>query len=72
MEIALVGEDRLATLTSVALLAVVWGIVFVESGLLVGFFLPGDSVLFAAGLLAADPRTDVSIWVLATGTGSRR
>jgi membrane-associated protein len=67
VEIALVGEDRLATLTSVALLAVVWGIVFVESGLLVGFFLPGDSVLFAAGLLAADPRTEVSIWVLATG-----
>lgn len=28
-------------------------IVFVESGLLVGFFLPGDSLLFAAGLLAA-------------------
>jgi membrane-associated protein len=67
VEIALVGEDRLATLTSVALLAVVWGIVFVESGLLVGFFLPGDSVLFAAGLLAADPRTEVSIWMLATG-----
>jgi membrane-associated protein len=28
-------------------------IVFVESGLLVGFFLPGDSLLFTAGLLAA-------------------
>ena len=67
MEFALVGEDQLATLGSVALLAVVWGIVFVESGLLVGFFLPGDSVLFAAGLLAADPRTEVSIWVLAVG-----
>lgn len=28
-------------------------IVFVESGLLVGFFLPGDSLLFTAGLLSA-------------------
>ena len=28
--------------------------VFAESGLLVGFFLPGDSLLFTAGLLVAD------------------
>src|SRR4051812_28195301 len=28
-------------------------IVFSETGLLVGFFLPGDSLLFAAGLLAS-------------------
>ncbi|HMT05021.1 MAG: VTT domain-containing protein [Solirubrobacterales bacterium] len=38
-------------------------IVFVESGLMVGFFLPGDSLLFTAGLLSA---SDVlpPIWVL--------
>jgi len=30
-----------------------FGIVFAESGLLVGFFLPGDSLLFTAGILAA-------------------
>ena len=38
-------------------------IVFVESGLLVGFFLPGDSLLFTAGLLSAN---DVlpDLWVL--------
>ncbi len=29
-------------------------IVFAESGLLIGFFLPGDSLLFTTGLLAAD------------------
>ncbi len=29
-------------------------IVFAESGLLIGFFLPGDSLLFIAGLLASD------------------
>lgn len=28
-------------------------IIFAESGLLIGFFLPGDSVLFAAGFLAS-------------------
>lgn len=27
--------------------------VFAESGLLIGFFLPGDSLLFTAGLLVA-------------------
>lgn len=31
----------------------IWAIVFAESGLLVGFFLPGDSLLFAAGFLAS-------------------
>jgi membrane-associated protein len=30
-----------------------WGIVFAESGLLIGFFLPGDSLLFTAGFLAS-------------------
>ena len=36
-------------------------VVFVESGLLVGFFLPGDSLLFTAGLLAADGRLDLGV-----------
>ncbi len=31
----------------------VFAIVFAESGLLIGFFLPGDSLLFTAGLLAS-------------------
>lgn len=30
----------------------IFGIVFAESGLLVGFFLPGDSMLFTAGVIA--------------------
>ena len=38
-------------------------IVFVESGLLVGFFLPGDSLLFTAGLLSA-AGTLPDLWVL--------
>jgi membrane-associated protein len=51
--------------TGLALYLVVWGIVFVESGLLVGFFLPGDTLLIAAGILAAQDR--MSIWVLCAG-----
>ncbi|HYO88183.1 MAG TPA: VTT domain-containing protein [Candidatus Limnocylindrales bacterium] len=31
----------------------IWAIVFAESGLLIGFFLPGDSLLFLAGFLAS-------------------
>ena len=38
-------------------------IVFVESGLLVGFLLPGDSLLFTAGLLSAQG-TLPDLWIL--------
>ena len=39
-----------------------FAIVFAESGLLFGFFLPGDSLLFTAGLLASAGVLD--IWIL--------
>jgi membrane-associated protein len=38
-------------------------IVFIETGVLIAFFLPGDSILFAAGLVAAT-RTDTNIVIL--------
>ena len=38
-------------------------IIFVETGLLVGFFLPGDSLLFSAGLVAA-ARDDLNVVIL--------
>ena len=38
-------------------------IVFAETGLLAGFFLPGDSLLVTAGLIAAVENT-VNIWML--------
>jgi membrane-associated protein len=43
----------------------VWGIIFAESGLLIGFFLPGDSLLFTAGFVASQKL--LNIWVLIFG-----
>ena len=43
----------------------VWGIIFAESGLLIGFFLPGDSLLFTAGFVASQQL--LNIWVLIIG-----
>ncbi|MEK7560034.1 MAG: VTT domain-containing protein [Patescibacteria group bacterium] len=43
-----------------------FGIIFAESGLLIGFFLPGDSLLFTAGFLAS--QGFLNIWGLAVGT----
>lgn len=54
-------------LTGLAVYLVVFGIVFAESGLLLGFFLPGDTVLFAAGLLAADQASGIRLPVLLVG-----
>jgi membrane-associated protein len=39
-------------------------IIFVETGLLVGFFLPGDSLLVTAGLLCSQPGFGLNIWLL--------
>ena len=51
---------------------VVWGLVFAGTGLMVGAFIPfitGDSLVFAAGLVAATPGSGVNIWVMAIGIG---
>src|SRR4051794_29842247 len=37
-------------------------VVFAECGLLFGFFLPGDSLLFTAGLLVAQGTLDYPLW----------
>ena len=57
----------LASLSAGAVYLVVLVLVFVESGLLLGFFLPGDSVLFTAGLLAAEPGSALRVELLAIG-----
>ena len=48
-------------------------IVFAESGLLLGFFLPGDSLLFFAGFLASDAgghKLPALPWVALTAAGA--
>jgi membrane-associated protein len=52
---------------------VAWGgyvglttIIFAETGLLIGFFLPGDSLLVTAGLFASQPRFGLNVWLLGT------
>ena len=55
---------ELADLSALAVYAVLGALVFAESGILLGFFLPGDTVLFAAGLLSGDPDTGLSLPVL--------
>ncbi len=39
-------------------------IVFLESGMLIGFFFPGDSLLFTAGFLASQGFLDIKILIL--------
>jgi membrane-associated protein len=38
-------------------------VIFAESGLLIGFFLPGDSLLFTAGLLASQGKLNLGVIV---------
>jgi membrane-associated protein len=59
--------SELQNLSASAVYLVLFTLVFVESGLLVGFFLPGDSVLFTAGLLAAEPGSGLRLDVLMAG-----
>jgi membrane-associated protein len=55
-------------ISSVGLLGLI-GIIFAETGLLVGFFLPGDSLLVTAGVLASPGKHTVDVhlslpWVI--------
>jgi len=53
MEFAASFDSQLSLLAPFVFYLVVAAIVFIETGLLFGFFLPGDSILFSAGLVAA-------------------
>lgn len=55
-------QTLISSLGSIAFWVVLF-IIFAECGLLIGFFLPGDSLLFITGMLIAGPLTS-------TGTGS--
>jgi membrane-associated protein len=50
-------ESLIETFGALGILA----IIFAESGLLVGFFLPGDSLLFTAGLLASRGFSNIAL-----------
>lgn len=57
------GIDIEATISAFGILGIL-AIVFAESGLLIGFFLPGDSLLFTAGFLAQVNILQVNIHLL--------
>ena len=42
-------------------------VIFAETGLFFGFFLPGDYLLFLAGMFVATGKLDVSIFILIVG-----
>ena len=56
-------DTQLSPIAPFIFYVVIGVIIFIETGLLVGFFLPGDSILFSAGLVAA-ARGDINIVIL--------
>jgi membrane-associated protein len=65
VELAASFDAQLSSLAPFIFYIVVAGIVFIETGLLIGFFLPGDSILFSAGLVAA-AHGNINIVILIT------
>lgn len=62
---SLTNPEKLIALLSTTLTGwigyvVLFGVVFAESGLLVGFFLPGDSLLFTVGVVAGAGKLHIS------------
>ena len=65
MDLAASFDAQLSSFAPFIFYTVVAGIVFIETGLLIGFFLPGDSILFSAGLVAA-AHGNINIVILIT------
>jgi membrane-associated protein len=58
-------DTQLASLAPLVFYLIVGGIIFIETGLFFGFFLPGSSVLLSAGIVAATiDGIDISATVL--------
>ena len=65
IELAASFDTQLSALAPFFFYLIVGVIVFVETGILLGFFLPGDSLLFSAGLVAA-AHGNINIVILVT------
>lgn len=65
----LLGFDLELLITTVGL-AGLFFIIFAESGLLIGFFLPGDSLLFTAGFLASQGYFNIAVLMAVTFAGA--
>ncbi len=65
IELAASFDEQFASIAPFVLYLLIGAIVFVETGILLGFFLPGDSILFSAGLVAAT-HGEVNIVILVT------
>ena len=65
IELAASFDAQLSSLAPYLIYLVVGAIVFFETAVLFAFFLPGDSILFSAGLVAA-AHPDVNVLILVT------
>ncbi|CAB4814899.1 unannotated protein [freshwater metagenome] len=65
IELAASFDTQLSSLAPFLFYVIVGAIVFIETGILLGFFLPGDSILFSAGLVAA-AHGNINIVILVT------
>jgi membrane-associated protein len=65
IELAASFDSQLSSLAPFIFYIIVGAIVFVETGLFFGFWLPGDSILFSAGLVAAS-HGNINIALLVT------
>src|SRR5690349_6146686 len=45
-------------------LAAIMAVIFAESGMLIGFFLPGDTLLLAAGIFAAQGKLPIVLTIV--------
>jgi membrane-associated protein len=63
IELAASFDTQFSTFSPFILYLLIGAIIFVETGVLLGFFLPGDSILFSAGLVAAGHK-DINILIL--------
>lgn len=66
---ALIGVDLPTFIRTIGLIGI-FGIIFAESGILLGFFLPGDSLLFTAGFLASQGYLDIALLILVSFIGA--